>query len=24
MQPVLLEYGNIKIYSWGFMLAIAV
>jgi phosphatidylglycerol:prolipoprotein diacylglycerol transferase len=24
MQPVLLEFGNIKIYSWGFMLAIAV
>ncbi len=24
MHPVLLEYGSIKIYSWGFMLAIAV
>ncbi|HPT69980.1 MAG TPA: prolipoprotein diacylglyceryl transferase [Syntrophomonas sp.] len=24
MHPVLLEFGNIKIYSWGFMLAIAV
>ena len=24
MYPVLLDFGNIKIYSWGFMLAIAV
>lgn len=24
MYPVLLEFGKIKIYSWGFMLAIAV
>jgi phosphatidylglycerol:prolipoprotein diacylglycerol transferase len=24
MHPVLLDYGSIKIYSWGFMLAIAV
>lgn len=24
MHPVLLEFGRIKIYSWGFMLAIAV
>jgi phosphatidylglycerol:prolipoprotein diacylglycerol transferase len=24
VHPVLLEFGRIKIYSWGFMLAIAV
>jgi len=24
MYPVLIDFGNIKIYSWGFMLAIAV
>ena len=23
MHPVLLQFGKLKIYSWGFMLAIA-